>query len=236
MKVTPPSKYVILYFLSCPVLMSMQNFYSKLKAYLLPRIREMLQEAAALPELSGVGMASADRLPPPTDNDGTNFVFIKNDLIYHHRVTRFHFTTYDVRRGTDVINPGTARCNIMLLADTTDPHHFLYARVIGAYHANVIYTGTGMRDYEARRMDFLWVRWYDVVDPASSGWGASKLDSLRFLPINGPDAFGFVDPSDVLRGCHVLPTFVKGKRHMDGVGVSRCARDGKDYHRYYVGR
>src|SRR5262245_39500369 len=217
--------------------MSMQNFYSKLKAHLLPRIQEMLQqEAAALPERSGLGMASADRLPPSTDNDDTNFVFVKKDLIYHHKVTRFHFTTYDVRRGTDIINPGTTRCNIMLLADTTDLHHFLYARVIGAYHANVIYTGTGMRDYEARRMDFLWVRWYDVVDPASSGWGASKLDSLQFLPINGPDAFGFVDPSDVLRGCHIMPNFANRKRHLDGVGVSRCARDGKDYRRYYVGR
>jgi hypothetical protein len=216
----------------------MQNFYSKLKGHLLPRIREMLQqEAATLPEPSGLRMASDDRLPPPTDED-SKFVFLKKDTIYHHRLSRFHFTTYDVRRGTDIINPGTARCNIMLLSDTTDLHHFLYARVIGAYHANVIYTGTGMRDYEARRMDFLWVRWYEVVDPASSGWGSSKLDSLRFLPINRPNAFGFVDPKDVLRGSHILPNFnfAKGKRHADGKGVSCCAKDGKDYHRYYVGR
>jgi hypothetical protein len=67
-----------------------------------------------------------------------------------------------VRRGTDIINPGTSHCNIMLLADNADAadgssnlHHILYARVLGVYHANVIYTGSGMRDYEARRLNFL---------------------------------------------------------------------------------
>ena len=89
---------------------------------------------------------------------------------------------------------------------------------------------------EHRRLDFLWVRWYEVVDPASSGWHSSKLDSVRFLPMNEDDAFGFVDPQDVLRGCHIMPNFAKGKRHADGIGISRCAKDGKDYNRYYVGR
>ena len=131
----------------------------------------------------------------------------------------------------------------MLLVDNTDAtdgssnlHHFLYARVLGVYHANVIYTGPGMRDYKARRLDFLWVRWYEVVDPASSGWSSSQLDCVRFLPMSRDDAFGFVDPTDVLRGCHIMPNFAKGKRHADSVGVSRCAKDGKDYNRYYVGR
>jgi hypothetical protein len=93
-----------------------------------------------------------------------------------------------------------------------------------------------MRDYEARRFDFLWVRWYEVVDPASSGWKGSTLDRVRFPPIHGIDSFDFVDPKDVLRGCHILPCFAKGKRHESGVGISRCARDGKDYNLYYVGR
>ena len=44
------------------------------------------------------------------------------------------------------------------LADNTDatdrsanPHHFMYARALGVYHANVIYTGSGKRDYDSRR-------------------------------------------------------------------------------------
>jgi hypothetical protein len=198
------------------------------------------QEAACLPAHSGLGTTGETA---NLDGDACDFVFLKKDRIYGHNLSRFHFTTYDVRRGTDIINPGTTRCNIMLVADDPDAgdsssnwHHFLYAHVLGVYHANVIYTGPGMRDYKARRLDFLWVRWYEVVDPASSGWSSSQLDCVRFLPMSEDDAFGFVDPTDVLRGCHIMPNFAKGKRHADSVGVSRCARDGKDYNCYYVGR
>ena len=120
--------------------------------------------------------------------------------------------------------------------DSSNLRHFLYARVLGAYHANVIYTGPGMCDYETRRFDFLWVRWLEVVNPASSGWEASKLDSVRFPPMHEEASFGFVDPKDVLRGCHITPAFAKGRCHRNGVGVSRCAKDGNDYTLYYVGR
>ena len=165
---------------------------------------------------------------------------MKNDCIYHHKIIRFHYTTYDVRRGTDIVNAGTSRCNIMLLADRrakpSNMHHFLYARVLGSYHANVMYTGPGMHDHVARKVDFLWVRWFEVLNPTSSEWSDSVLDSLRFPPIHRSDAFGFVDPKDVLRSCHILPAFDKGKRHQNGVGISRCAKDGDDYNRYYVGR
>jgi hypothetical protein len=144
-----------------------------------------------------------------------------------------------MRRGTDIVNAGTSRCNVMLLADHADgsadastSHHFLYARVLGAYHVNVIYAGPEIQDYKARRFDFLWVRWFEVVKPA----GNSTLDLVRFPPMHHNESFGFVDPGDVLRGCHILPAFAKGKRQANGVSVSRCAKDGKDYKLYYVGR
>ena len=105
------------------------------------------QEAASPPEYPSPGTAAID---------DDRFVFLKNDRIYHHKLSRFHFTTYDMRRGTDIINPGTSQCNIMLLADDNDAadgslglHHFLYARVLGVYYANIIYTGPGIQDYEA---------------------------------------------------------------------------------------
>jgi hypothetical protein len=146
---------------------------------------------------------------------------------------------------TDIVNPGTSRQNVMLLADdaegsdsvnSSNPHHFLYARVLGIYHVNAIYTGPGMHDFEARRFDFLWVQWFEVVNPGSSGWRTSKLDSVRFPPMNKNYSFGFVDPKDVLHGCHILPAFAKGKRQKDGIGISCCAKDGNDYNRYFVGR
>jgi hypothetical protein len=199
------------------------------------------QEAASRPQQPLA--VFSDTGDAPSDDIARKFVFFKKDRIYHHKHNRFNFTTYDVRRGTDVINPGTSRCNIMCLANQTssadgspNSHQFLYARVLGVYHANVVYTGHGMLDYEARRLDFLWVRWYEVVDPANSGWKKSRLDSLRFPPMTGENSFGFLDPKHVLRACHIMPNFAEGKRHSDEVGISRCAKDGKDYRRYYVGR
>jgi hypothetical protein len=80
------------------------------------------------------------------------------------------------------------------------------------------------------------VRWYEVIDPATSEWSKLKLDSVRFLPMNSEDAFGFVDPKDVLCSCHIMPNFAKGKQHADGVSISCCAKDTDDYCQYYVGQ
>jgi hypothetical protein len=222
-----------------------QNFFTKLRKHLLPRIQEALRREATLySENPRFGMVALDiQNPQSPDDDTLEFIFLKSDRVYQHKQSRFHFTTYDIRRGTDTINPSTSRCNVMLLADNADitdssstEHRFLYARVLGVYHTNVVYTGPGMHDYQARRLDFLWVRWYEVVDSASSRRSKSRLDSVRFPPMNGEDAFGFVDPRDVLRGCHIIPNFAKGKRHADGTGLSRCAKDAKDYNEYYIGR
>jgi hypothetical protein len=101
---------------------------------------------------------------------------------------------------------------------------------------NVIYTGPGMHDFRACCFDFLWVRWFELVNPASSGWNSSTLDSVHFPPMNGNDSFGFIDPKDVLHRCHILPRFTKGKQQVNGIGISRCAKDGQDYNFYYISR
>lgn len=163
--------------------------------------------------------------------------------MYSHHLARFNYTTYDARRAQDVINPDTSHCDIMLLtnscnsdSDTSQDHPFLYARVLGIYHVNVVYTGEGRLDYNARRVDFLWVRWFRYVGNRSRAWNDLRLDSVDFPPMATEGAYGFVDPSDVLRGCHVIPAFASGKAHLDGVGLSRRARDANDWSRYHVNR
>ena len=193
-----------------------QNFLPKLKEHLLPRIQTaLLQEATAL-SVPSSRLGSGTGPLHSSDGNACNSVFLKNDCIYHYKLIQFHFTMYDVQHQNDIINPGTSCCNVMLLADDAEgspisSNHFLYARVLGGYHANVIYTGPGMHDFESCRFDFLWVRWFEVVNSGSSGWSNSKLDSIRFPPMNENRSFGFVDPKDVLRGCHILPAFAKGK-------------------------
>jgi hypothetical protein len=172
-------------------------------------------------------------------------VLLKNNRIYQHRMMYVNYTTYDVRRGDDVINPSNSRCNIMgLNADTlvesdsrTGPsrHPYWYARVLGIFHANVIYIGQNNRDYLLRRLEFLWVRWYKVIKVGS--WKPQQLDQVSFPSLSDDHAFGFVDPADILRGCHLIPNFEMGKVFSEGdSGYSDCAQDLHDWKSYYVNR
>lgn len=217
-----------------------QDFVPKLKEHLLPRIKDIIQKEASDRDADSVtNVAGLSALHSASNEPEHNKVFIKNDRIYRHNLARFNYTTYDVRRSQDVINPRTSHRDIMLLANNMDNandsnHPFLYARVLGIYHANVIYAAGN--DYTPRRMEFLWVRWFKYDQIRSVGWGDLKLDPLRFPPMAAEGAFGFVDPKDVLRGCHILPAFANKRARADGVGLSALAQDAKDWSRYYVNR
>lgn len=167
----------------------------------------------------------------PVCFDSEGRTFIKADRMYRHNVIRINYTTYNVRRAQDIINPSTPHCNVMLLGQNGEDssvdqqHPYLYARVLGIYHVNATYVGPGMVDYRSHRIDFLWVRWYHHVDGLN---GQAPLGSIRFPPMAEPDAFGFVDPDDVLRCCHIIPCFAQGLQHLDGRGISQCAQDKLD--------
>ena len=219
-----------------------QDFLPNLKDHLLPRIMTILRHEVANRDMDGRNTPSNDMPMPNVDPEiqgDRDRVFFKNDQIYQHKLAQFNYTTYDVRRAQDVINPDTSRCNIMVLApnkeNTSLNCPFFYARVLGIYHANVVYIGPGMVDYSPRRLEFLWVRWYHNVAPMHS-WKMAKLDRLQFFPAADERAFGFVDPGDVLRGCYIAPAFSAGKVHPDGNGLSRCARDSQDWRCYFVNR
>lgn len=125
----------------------------------------------------------------------------------------------------------------MLLSDTptSTAHPFCYARVLGIFHANVVYNGPGLTDYQPRRLEFLWVRWFEVIE-SHQEQNAYTLDVLRFVPMNEDEAFGFIDPADVLRSCHLIPDFSEGKLHPDCQAMSRASRDAHDSKQYYVNR
>ncbi|KIJ65337.1 hypothetical protein HYDPIDRAFT_28047, partial [Hydnomerulius pinastri MD-312] len=164
-------------------------------------------------------------------------LLFKGNRIYQHHVLRINYTAYDVRRAQDIFNPNSDHRDIMMLAtaDSAEGHKFCYARIIGVYHANVQYIGPGLKDYLPRRLDFLHVRWFEWIPP-HRGEGEVGLDTLRFLLMNDVDAFDFVDPADVLRGCHLIPAFASGKLHPDGIAVSPMARDSEDWKYYYANR
>jgi hypothetical protein len=207
---------------------------------MLPRIQAVLAVETGAPS-TGFSPDTPDAASTESTQSDLDSLYFKNNRLYRHNILRVNYTTYDVRRAQDVINPKTARRDVMLLStDTSDcnVHQYRYARVLGIYHVNVIYTGRGMLDYRARRMEFLWVRWFEPVDalPVEDGWDHHQLDRLRFPAMDHPDAFGCVDPDHVLRAFHAIPRFLTGPRHPDGKGVSFYARDAKDWHIYYANR
>ncbi|RDB27548.1 hypothetical protein Hypma_003878 [Hypsizygus marmoreus] len=222
---------------------AMQGFFQKLKGHLLPRLECILQA-----EFQG---NANDSLDP-------SLLYFNKDTIYRHNILRINYTTYDVRRNQDSINPNTDHKDIMLLRDkvvstsTTSHrtrtttrkaplhHQYRYGRVLGIYHVNIIYGGlvSGKVSHKVHRMEFLWIRWFELVKdvPVDRGWSTGQLDQLRFSRINHEGAFGFVDPEQVLRACHVIPGFSSGKLHPDNIGLSKLAQDSKDWTLYYVNR
>jgi len=90
-------------------------------------------------------------------------------------------------------------------------------------------------------MDVLWVRWFDYDTTYTAGWQARRLPRIRYLETDSPyEQFGFVDPSDVIRGVHIIPAFAHGTTsRFLGPSVARSFKedniqDHYDYNFYYV--
>ncbi|KIM78572.1 hypothetical protein PILCRDRAFT_11038 [Piloderma croceum F 1598] len=210
---------------------AIKNFLPKLKQHLLARILSLLRSED--PQCH-------DGVLQDQNNCDPNSVIVKHDRLYRHKLICINYTTYDIRRSQDTVNWSTSHCNIMTLTepgdnnDSTVGHPFKYARVLGVYHVNTVYIGPGSTDYQPRQIEFLWVRWYEKTGTIRTRWEAKKLDRIRFLPVADDDTFGFVDPLDALRSCHIIPAFARGLCHVDSRGLSSCARDSLDWAEYYV--
>jgi hypothetical protein len=207
---------------------------------------EMRQRQIKSASSAGYAHGAADTIP--VDLDPYDHILIHKDIMYRHQTARINYTTYDVWRAQDIINPDTTRCNIMVLNVSQDRDSnlvespngrskFAYARVLGIFHVNVFLASSTQPVINCRphRLEFLWVRWYDHASPVHS-WRSRKLDCLRFPPLAHEGAFGFIDPQDIVRASHIAPVFSAKKVHQDGVGISNAAKDHQDWRFYYVNR
>ncbi|KAF8193727.1 hypothetical protein BJ912DRAFT_901526 [Pholiota molesta] len=167
-------------------------------------------------------------------------VRIVGGRIYRHKVIRINYTTYDMQRDQDSLNPRT-HANIMLMSRDDSEHPYWYARIIGIFHAVVQHSSMA----ESATMDFLWVRWYgaDPTQQSRSGWKARRLPRIGFVRHEVDEetglspSFGFVDPAHVIRGVHLVPAFNHGST-LDDLPPSIHARlphEGDyDYNFYYI--
>jgi hypothetical protein len=117
-----------------------------------------------------------------------------------------------MRRDYDTINSRTHPFVMVFSSESChDVYPFWYAAVLGVFHAEIQQIGSQSSDFRPKSMTFLWVRWLESVEGYTSGRKLAKLPKLRFLPNTDDFAFGFLDPSRVLRGCHLIPSFSDGK-------------------------
>ena len=123
----------------------------------------------------------------------------------------------------------------------TDAHPFWYAAILGVFHADVQHAGSESQDFRFRRMEFLWVRWLGVVPGHPFGRKRAKLPKIGFVPDSDEFAFSFLDPSLVIRGCHLIPSFEDGKTKnlltAEGPSLGRVGTNLQedDWANYYVG-
>ena len=172
-----------------------------------------------------------------------NSIRIQNNTIYQHGTVRINYTTYDLRRDYDTVNPRTHPF-IMLHAPEgipTNSHPFWYAAVLRIYHAYVQHIGPNAASgfFRPKKMEFLLVRWLGLVPRRSFGTKAAKLPQIGFVPETDDYAFSFLDPSLIIRGCHLLPSFVDGRTSnllsMAGQSLARPNGEKDDWVAYNVG-
>ncbi|TFK33057.1 hypothetical protein BDQ12DRAFT_615945 [Crucibulum laeve] len=97
--------------------------------------------------------------------------------------------------------------------DDRDAQPFWYARVIGVFHAKVTTTHHSAHSKDIERMHFLFVRWFGSEPSYRFGFHQAQLPKIGFVEYkedfdNYP--FSFLDPTQVLRGCHLIPAFQFG--------------------------
>ncbi|KAG1836689.1 hypothetical protein DFJ58DRAFT_734819 [Suillus subalutaceus] len=138
---------------------AMKNFLRRLKDHILDHLNPWSSE-------------SSSEKPAHSDAACSSILF-KWNRIYHHNITKFNYTTYDVRRAQDVIILRTAHCNIMLLQcgynDALNGNYY-YAKVLSIHHVNM----------------------YEIIQ--SHSWDTHSLGRVRFLPLENLNTFSFVDP------------------------------------------
>ncbi|KAG6824796.1 hypothetical protein H0H92_005805 [Tricholoma furcatifolium] len=160
-------------------------------------------------------------------------ILLLGGIIYYHKALRINFTTYDNRRDQDTINPCT-HSDVMVLSNESTVHPYRYARILGIYHANVRFDSPRSTSRDLQTVEFLWVRWYKIDEKAKAGFEAKRQFQVKFC--RGNNAFGFIDPANVIRAVHLIPNFSRGRttEFLKHSMARRPDEKDQDYERYYV--
>ncbi|KIJ50228.1 hypothetical protein M422DRAFT_245470 [Sphaerobolus stellatus SS14] len=171
-----------------------------------------------------------------SDDDEINFthdqrmrVLIIGDYMFEHARLRVNFTSYDLRRCQDTLNPKGDNRDIMVCAqdDPNSPLFHPYCREDGTMEP-------------PRKMHFLWVIWFGRDSSYCSGPQYHHLDRIGFVHNeDDTEPFGFVDPARIIRSVHLIPAFAHGKTNeLLGKSIARRYQEDQeeDWQFFYVNR
>ena len=83
------------------------------------------------------------------------------------------------------------------------------------------------------------MRWLGLVPQCLFGTKAAKLPQIGFVPETDDYAFSFLDPSLIIHGCHLLPSFIDERTSnllsMAGRWLARPNGEEDDWVAYNVG-
>ena len=86
-------------------------------------------------------------------------------------------------------------------------------------------------------MEVLWVRWYGMVPDHRNGSASARLPKVSFVSDSDPAAFGFLDPSLIIRASHLIPAFYDGRTTSllkAGPSLGRAPDEVDDWDAYYI--
>lgn len=125
----------------------------------------------------------------------------------------------------------------LLREEDPDHHPFWYCQLTKVFHIKVHFCPGGVSCLQ-EMLEVLWVCWLGVNRDHKWGFRQCALPKVGFRPDDGDTpAFGFLDPSLVIHGCHLIPVFIDGCTDQllpKGTLVARPLGDTDDWAGYYV--
>ena len=133
-------------------------------------------------------------------------VSILGSCMHEHKRLTMNYTTYDMKRERESLNPTESTVDVMMLSDEMGGSGtpFWYARILKVFHVYAS-LGTGR---ESTRLDIVWVRWFTRDKKHNFGLKYCRLERIKFTTEeDGYLPFGFIDPKEIVRAIHLIPAF-----------------------------
>jgi hypothetical protein len=161
--------------------------------------------------------------------------FTNLGAVVESKLLCINFTTYNIRRSYDTIRCGKG--GVVMTSSRDEDHLFWYACMIRAFTIPVLFAADGVNFVE-ERMEVLWVRWLGIDQDHRWGFKGACLPKVGFVPDQTDHIpFGFLDPSLVIRACHLIPAFVD-KRTSEllrpGTSLARLPGETDNWVAFYI--